>query len=178
MMGKDEMDTVFDGVVGRITPLTPYGNETFMPDTIKPPEIVCELVHPNARIPEKSRNTDSGYDVFACEDAIIRHGEVAKIPLGIRLELPEGYEIQVRARSGMAWNHGIGIVNGIGTIDEEYRGLLYAMLTKNTDGDYCVTTGDRVAQLVLAKVEKSCISSGKVNTDTSRGTGGFGHTGK
>jgi len=105
-------------------------------------------------------------------------GERALIPTGLRIELPIGYEAQVRARSGLAAKYGIGLVNGIGTIDSDYRGEIKICLINWGDEPFIVNDGDRVAQMVIAKYIRADINIADVLSDTDRGDGGFGHTGK
>lgn len=99
------------------------------------------------------------------------------VPTGLFLEIPLGYEGQVRARSGLAVKHGIGLVNSIGTIDSDYRGEVKVPLINFGQEDFTINDGDRIAQLVIAKYEQMEISVVEELTDTERGEGGFGHTG-
>ena len=101
----------------------------------------------------------------------------AMIPTGIRIELPSGYEAQVRARSGLAVKHGVGLVNGIGTIDSDYRGEIKICLINHGEEPFTVNDGDRVAQLVIAKYVRVKIDAVESLSETERGEGGFGHTG-
>ena len=99
------------------------------------------------------------------------------VPTGLFIELPQGFEAQVRPRSGLAFKHGIGIVNSPGTIDADYRGEIKVLLVNLSDQDFVVNSGDRVAQMVIARHEKvSWEPVGELN-ETTRGHGGFGHTG-
>jgi dUTP pyrophosphatase len=100
------------------------------------------------------------------------------IPTGIHIELPIGYEAQVRPRSGLAYKHGISIVNAPGTIDADYRGEIKVLLVNLSDTDFVVNNGDRIAQMVIAKHETITWESVDELTDTARGEGGYGHTGK
>ncbi len=99
------------------------------------------------------------------------------VPTGIYVEIPEGYEGQVRARSGLAIKKGIGLVNGIGTIDSDYRGELCVPLINWGSEPFEIQDGDRIAQLVIAKYERVQIELVQELGDTDRGEGGFGHTG-
>lgn len=100
------------------------------------------------------------------------------IPTGLHIELPVGYEAQIRPRSGLAYKHGISIVNAPGTIDADYRGELKVLLVNLSDTDFVVNDGDRIAQMVVSRHETvSWVESGELS-DTSRGSGGYGHTGK
>ena len=100
------------------------------------------------------------------------------IPTGLSIELPVGYEAQIRPRSGLAYKHGISIVNAPGTIDADYRGELKVLLVNLSDTDFVVNNGDRIAQMVIAKHETISWEVVDELSDTARGTGGYGHTGK
>ena len=100
------------------------------------------------------------------------------IPTGLHIELPVGYEAQIRPRSGLAYKHGISIVNAPGTIDADYRGEIKVLLVNLSDTDFVVNNGDRIAQMVIAKHETITWESVDELSDTARGAGGYGHTGK
>jgi dUTP pyrophosphatase len=100
------------------------------------------------------------------------------IPTGLHIELPIGYEAQIRPRSGLAYKHGISIVNAPGTIDADYRGEIKVLLVNLSDIDFVVNNGDRIAQMVIAKHETITWESVDELSDTARGEGGYGHTGK
>ncbi len=99
------------------------------------------------------------------------------IPTGIYIELPVGFEAQVRPRSGLAFKHGISIVNSPGTVDADYRGEIKVLLINFSDVDFNINPGDRIAQMVIAKHEKVDWEQVQVLVETLRGTGGYGHTG-
>lgn len=99
------------------------------------------------------------------------------VPTGIYMELPEGFEAQVRARSGLAVKHGIGLVNGIGTIDSDYRGELRVPLINWGQEPFTIESGDRIAQVVIARYMRAELEPADSLSDTQRGEGGFGHTG-
>lgn len=100
------------------------------------------------------------------------------IPLGLRLEIPEGYEVQVRPRSGLALKHGIGMVNSIGTIDSDYRGEIGAIIVNLSKEPYTIQPQERIGQLVLNKVEQIEWEVVEKLSESERGAGGFGSTGK
>lgn len=100
------------------------------------------------------------------------------VPTGLHIELPVGYEAQIRPRSGLAYKHGISIVNAPGTIDADYRGEIKVLLINLSDTDFVVNNGDRIAQMVVAKHETVSWEAVEELTDTARGHGGYGHTGK
>ena len=99
------------------------------------------------------------------------------VPTGLHIELPEGFEAQIRPRSGLAFKHGIGIVNSPGTIDADYRGEIKVLLINLSTEVFEINTGDRIAQMVVAKHEKVNWEEVEVLNETSRGVGGYGHTG-
>ena len=100
------------------------------------------------------------------------------VPTGLHIELPIGYEAQIRPRSGLAFKHGIGIVNSPGTIDADYRGEIKVLLINLSDTDFVINDGDRIAQMVIAKHETISWERVTELNDTARGAGGYGHTGK
>ena len=100
------------------------------------------------------------------------------IPTGLFMEIPEGYEGQVRPRSGLAIKSGITVLNTPGTIDADYRGEVKIILINLSDSDFVINSGDRVAQIVFAKCEQTEVMNVETLSDTERGAGGFGHTGK
>lgn len=100
------------------------------------------------------------------------------IPTGLYIELPVGFEAQIRPRSGLAYKHGISIVNAPGTIDADYRGELKVLLVNLSDTDFVVSNGDRIAQMVIARHETVSWEVVEELSDTARGAGGYGHTGK
>ena len=100
------------------------------------------------------------------------------IPTGLYIALPVGYEAQIRPRSGLAYKHGISIVNAPGTIDADYRGEIKVLLVNLSDTDFAVNNGDRIAQMVIAKHETISWERVEELSDTARGAGGYGHTGK
>ena len=98
-------------------------------------------------------------------------------PTGLFMEIPSGYEVQIRARSGLAVKYGIGLTNGIGTIDSDYRGEIKISLINWGQESFTVNDGDRIAQMVAAKYEKVSLKKTEKLSETERGRGGFGHTG-
>ena len=121
----------------------------------------------------------AGADLYAAvqADLVLSPGQRALIPTGIALELPTGYEAQVRPRSGLALRHGITTLNAPGTIDADYRGEVGVLLINHGSDDFCVQRGDRIAQLVVASVIQGHFVDALELSDTDRGYGGFGHTG-
>ena len=111
-------------------------------------------------------------------DIVIRPGERVLVPSGFAIELPPGYEAQVRPRSGLALRHGITLPNAPGTIDSDYRGEIKVILMNLGDGDFVVSRGERIAQLVVAPVSSVAWTEVEALDETERGDGGFGHTGR
>ena len=131
------------------------------------------------KLPEYETKGSAGVDLQAyVENAVVlKPMERALIPTGIFIELPVGYEAQDRARSGLAIKHGISLVNGIGTIDSDYRGEIKVILINLGDKDFTINNGDRIAQMVFIKHEQANFELVEQLEDTERGAGGFGHTG-
>jgi len=131
-------------------------------------------------LPHYQTEHSAGVDLYAAVDCetMIDAGKWKLIPTGIALAIPEGYEGQVRPRSGLALKHGIGMLNGPGTIDADYRGEIGIILFNFSDVAFLVRRGDRIAQLVFAKLEKARFETVEQLSETARGTGGFGHTGR
>ncbi len=130
-------------------------------------------------LPYRATEHASGLDVSSAsiEDIIIPQLETRLVPTNLILEIPAGYEGQIRPRSGLAINHSIGLINSPGTIDADYRGELKILLTNFGKKPYTVRFGDRIAQLVITKVERVEIELVDELSDTKRDSGGFGHTG-
>lgn len=130
-------------------------------------------------LPEYHTKGASGLDLYAAVDGAItvNPGEVELISTGIRISIPRGYEGQVRPRSGLALKHGIGILNSPGTIDSDYRGVVGIILFNFSREPFVVKRGDRIAQLVISKVEKVTFSISEKLDTSERESGGFGSTG-
>lgn len=130
--------------------------------------------------PEYATEGSAGLDLRAwlSEPLVLKPMERKMIPTGLFLEIPEGYEAQVRPRSGMAIKHGITCLNSPGTVDSDYRGEIKIILVNLSSEPHTINTGDRIAQMVVAKVEKVVLKRTRLLQSTARGEGGFGHTGK
>jgi len=134
-------------------------------------------LHELAKLPTYAHDGDSGMDICSVEDIIIPAGEWKMVHTGVAVDIPYGYEIQARSRSGLASKHGVFVLNGIGTIDSTFKGELITPLANFSKVDFVVTVGMRIMQLVLAKVEYakpeivSCLSK------SDRGENGWGSTG-
>lgn len=121
----------------------------------------------------------AGMDLRAAvtEPVTLQPGARDLIPAGIRIALPEGYEAQVRPRSGLAIKHGISLLNSPGTIDADYRGEIRVIMANLGHEPFTINRGDRIAQLIVAPVTRIAWSQAETLDDTARGAGGFGHTG-
>lgn len=130
-------------------------------------------------IPQYATPQSAGMDLRAdlSEPVILAPMERAMVPTGLYIELPEGYEAQIRPRSGLAAKHGISIVNAPGTIDADYRGEIRVLLVNLSDEPFTVNDGERIAQMVVAKYEKAELEQAESLDETERGAGGFGSTG-
>jgi len=139
------------------------------------------------RIINKSKNALPGYETIHSAGMDLRADvettvtlkpmERKLVPTGLYIELPEGFEAQIRPRSGLAFKYGIGIVNSPGTVDADYRGEIKVLLINFSDQVFEINTGDRIAQMVIAKHEKADWEPVEVLNETVRGAGGYGHTG-
>ncbi len=146
----------------------------------QPLTVRVRRLRPGARVPRRQTEGAAGSDLVACLDAPVRlePGDRALIPTGIAIALPDGFEAQVRPRSGLALEHGVTILNAPGTIDSDYRGEVNVLLVNLGREPYVVQHGDRVAQLVVAPVSGATMTWATYLPETGRGEGGFGHTGR
>ena len=140
-------------------------------------EIRIKKLDENVILPEYKTNGSAGMDICANENAIIQAGQIKLISTGIAVAIENGFEVQVRARSGLSTKHGITCINGIGTIDSDYRGEIGVPLINLGKSDFIINKGDRIAQLVVNKIEQPEIKVVEELDDTERGEGGFGSTG-
>ncbi|BBO18019.1 deoxyuridine 5'-triphosphate nucleotidohydrolase [Candidatus Brocadia pituitae] len=130
-------------------------------------------------LPQYMSEAASGMDLYAAVDAsvLIERGEIKLVPTGIHIEVPRGYEAQVRPRSGLALKHGLTLVNTPGTIDSDYRGEIGIILCNLGKEKFTVERGMRIAQLVIQPVTRAELVEVERLEESPRGTGGFGHTG-
>lgn len=130
-------------------------------------------------LPQYETVGSAGMDLRAMltEPVIIKPLQRALIPTGLYIELPEGYEAQIRPRSGLAFKKGLSILNAPGTIDSDYRGEIKVLLINLSNETSVVNTGERIAQMIIAKYERVGLDEVDSLSDTQRGAGGFGHTG-
>jgi len=133
----------------------------------------------SGNLPSYETEGSAGMDIRAYieEPVTLEPGKRALIPTGLFMEIPAGFEVQIRARSGLAVKYGIGLTNGIGTIDSDYRGEIKVSLINWGEGDFVINDGDRIAQMVVCRYEKADLELADELSDTVRGAGGFGHTG-
>ena len=132
------------------------------------------------KLPEYSTAASAGMDIRAYleSDLILVAGKRVLIPTGLFLEIPEGYEAQIRPRSGLAISKGISILNSPGTIDSDYRGEVCIIMINLSDEDFVIKDGDRICQMVISRHERAEWVNVDILEETERGSGGFGHTGK
>ena len=140
---------------------------------------LCSGSKGGLNLPQYETDGAAGMDVEAAieRSVVLDPGEIVLLPTGFAVALPEGYELQVRPRSGLAVKHGVTLVNSPGTIDADYRGEVKIGLINLSKKSYTVRRGDRIAQLILAVVARARIQVVTELDETRRGTGGFCHTG-
>lgn len=135
--------------------------------------------HSKHALPEYETPHSAGMDLRANIDAPITLGPLERVlvPTGLFIELPIGYEAQIRPRSGLAIKHGISLVNAPGTIDSDYRGEIKAIVVNLSNTPFIINNGERICQMIIARHERVEWLSAEQLTETARGAGGFGHTG-
>jgi len=131
-------------------------------------------------LPAYETTASAGMDIRASlhEPITLKPLQRALVPTGLFIELPMGFEAQIRPRSGLAIKNGVTVLNSPGTIDADYRGEIKAILINLSDQDFIINNGDRVAQMIISKHEQANWLDVEVLSETLRGSGGFGHTGK
>jgi len=142
-------------------------------------KIIIKVKSESGRIPEYKTSGSSGADLRAClnEPVTLMPGERRLIPTGMYIELPEGIEAQIRARSGLSINHGVTMINGVGTVDSDYRGEWNVPMVNLGQEPYTINDGERIAQAIFSRYEKADFKLVDEINDTERGEGGFGSTG-
>lgn len=130
-------------------------------------------------LPAYATPQSAGMDIRANieEPVTLRPMERRLIPTGLYIALPEGFEAQIRPRSGLALKHGITVLNTPGTVDADYRGEIMVLLVNFSDKDFIVNDGERIAQMIIARHETAAFTEVEVLDETERGAGGYGHTG-
>ncbi len=133
-----------------------------------------------AKVPEYQTEGSAGADICAClsQPLCLKSGEIAAVPTGLFFEIPVGFEVQIRPRSGLALKNGITCLNTPGTIDSDYRGEIKVILINHGKEDFIINHGDRIAQMVFAPVLHSSFEQTDALSVTKRSDGGFGSTGK
>ncbi len=139
-------------------------------------QLKIEKIKPEAKLPNYAHIGDAGMDLFACEEVALAPGERRLVPIGIKLEIPEGFVGLVWDKSGLATNHGLSTIAGV--IDSGYRGELKVALINLSQETYTFAIGDKVAQLLIQPVSQCDIVETEIEAGTSRSEGGFGSTGK
>lgn len=144
------------------------------------PLLQIKKLHPAAKLPRYMTDLAAGMDVCAVldDDIVLQPGNRVLVPTGLAFAIPAGYEVQVRPRSGLAIKHGISMVNSPGTIDADYRGEIRIILINHGEEPFIISSGDRIAQLVVAPVCQAELLEVEDLSETARGAGGFGHTGR
>jgi len=144
------------------------------------PTIHIVRLHPEAMLPEYQTEGAAGADLHAClsEPLTLAPMERHVIPTGLAMAIPRGYEVQIRARSGLSLHHGITMVNGVGTIDADYRGEVGVLVINLGQEPFTIEPGMRIAQMVVAQYEKITWRQVSELDETDRGTGGYGSSGK
>lgn len=140
-------------------------------------EVKIRLESELAKMPAYQTSGSSGMDVTSIESTIIAPGFSKMVSTGLSFEIPEGYEIQVRPRSGLAAKYNVTVLNTPGTIDSDYRGILKVILINLGSSQFPIEVGDRIAQIVFAPVVKATLVNTTELNQTDRGAGGFGSTG-
>lgn len=142
-------------------------------------EVNVKKLREDAVLPEYQTDQAAAMDIHACLDApmTVEPMERFMVPTGLAFELPEGYEMQIRARSGLSIKHGITMVNGVGTIDADYRGELNVLMINLGNEPFVIEPGMRVAQMLITKFEKIAWKTVETLSETERGHGGLGSTG-
>ncbi len=150
-----------------------------MKSPIKRVEVRVKRLNHGAGLPLPDYTTSgaAGMDVCAAESLLLRIGKRHAVATGFAFAIPDGYEVQVRPRSGLALKHGITCLNTPGTIDSDYRGEVKVILANLGEDDFQITKGDRIAQLVVSPVTHAAMVEVEEIDDTARGAGGFGSTG-
>jgi dUTP pyrophosphatase len=141
-------------------------------------ELAVKLLHPAAKLPERAHPGDAGADLFSVEEVVIPPGERRDVGTGLALAIPWGHAGFVQPRSGLAFKHGIMVVNSPGLIDSGYRGEVRVSLYNSGKEPFAVRVGERVAQLVVQKVEQAEFIATAELPETARGEGGFGSSGR
>ena len=140
-------------------------------------KLKIKRLNDEAIIPQYARKGDAGMDLFSISEHVLKHGERCLVSTGLSFEIPEGYEVQIRPRSGLALKKGISLVNSPGTIDAGYRGEIGIIIINHGREDFEIKKGDKIAQAVINKFETGEIEEVEELENSDRGEGGFGSSG-
>ena len=140
------------------------------------PKIKVVRVHDEARLPQYAHDGDAAFDLFSTKTMVFRSGTAHSVPTGIKLEIPNGYAGLIWAKTGLAIKHGLKVLGVV--IDSGYRGEVMVGMTNLTDNEYSLEKGEKIAQMIIQKVEQAVIEEVEELSETKRGEGGFGSTGK
>jgi len=141
-------------------------------------KLKIKKLNKEAIIPAYQTELAAGFDLHSIEEYVLKKGERKLIKTGLAFEIEDGYEVQIRPRSGLAFKHGITVLNSPGTIDADYRGEIMVLLINLGDEDFEIKKGERIAQAVVAPVVQAKFEEVEGLSSTKRGAGGFGSTGK
>ncbi len=139
--------------------------------------IKVQKLSEEAVMPKYAHEGDAGMDLFSIENYTVKPSERVLVKTGLKTEIPEGFEMQIRPKSGLALNSGITVLNTPGTIDAGYRGEIGVIIINHSNSDYNIAKGQKIAQAVFARFEKAEIQEVSETSDSSRAKGGFGSTG-
>ncbi|MCF2135806.1 MAG: dUTP diphosphatase [Candidatus Thorarchaeota archaeon] len=139
--------------------------------------VKVKLIHPDAKVPTRARAGDVAFDLYSSVEYTLQPGERFAVPTGISIEIPEGYEGEVRPRSGLAIKHGITVLNSPGTIDSGYRGEVKSILINLGTDPFVIEKGMRISQLAIRPVPNVQMVETDTLSETERGERGFGSTG-
>lgn len=139
--------------------------------------IKFKKLNEKAILPSFANEGDAGLDICSTQEVLLMPGQRALVKTGLAIQLPKGWEAQVRSRSGLAYKHGVVVLNSPGTIDEPYRGEIGVILINHGQEPYSISIGDRIAQLVLKRTEDVVPVFVEELNESNRGSGGFGSTG-
>lgn len=137
-----------------------------------------KLLRQTSKMPTRATPSAAGFDLYSDDEKAVLPCATQIVATGIAVEIPHGFEGQIRSRSGLACNHGLHVLNSPGTIDSDYRGEILVILHNASKTDYVVKRGDRIAQLVITRLPEICLVEVDELSDTTRGSGRFGSTGK
>jgi dUTP pyrophosphatase len=141
-------------------------------------KILFKKTNKNATIPTYAKSGDSCCDLYSVEDVTVTPGQRKLIDTGIAIELPQGFEAQIRPRSGNAWKHGVTVLNSPGTIDQDFRSSLKVILINHGDNYFVIKKGDRIAQMKFSPTYQGHFIEVKDLSESERGTDGIGSTGR